>query len=229
MLTFWSGKIWMEMIYKKFPEFPSRILPEGGKDLNRICKNLDYLSLNDILPEAFFLMPYSGADNFFREDLYGNFTDCFLVREIAFMVVEAEKNLRSKVPNLRLLIFDGARPVRVQKRMWEVVENTEFQNYIARPGDSLHNYGAAIDLSLSDRDGNPLDMGTEFDYFGKRAEPISELELLKSGELNQNQYENRMILRNCMESVGFKVLRNEWWHFNGSSLDLARQKYKVFL
>ena len=78
------------------------------------------------------------------------------------------------------------------------------QGYIAR--NSSHCRGSAIDLTLTDMDGNPLDMGTGFDYFGKKAWHGAK-------GVTEEQAANRALLRRVMEKHGFRFFEKEWWHY----------------
>ena len=62
---------------------------------------------------------------------------------------------------LRLRLFDGYRPVEAQWRLWQALPDPVF---IADPRQgSNHSRGIAIDLTLADAAGRPLDLGTGFD------------------------------------------------------------------
>ena len=78
------------------------------------------------------------------------------------------------------------------------------QGYIAR--NSAHTRGSASDLTITDMDGNELDMGTCFDYFGKKAWHGSK-------EITQEQERNRNILLTAMQNAGFRPFEQEWWHY----------------
>jgi zinc D-Ala-D-Ala dipeptidase len=146
------------------------------------------------------------------------------------MLLMANNNLKKKYPNLEFLIYDAARPTRIQKIMWDFVKDTKLRDFVADPEDgSVHNFGSAVDLSLIDKNGNSLDMGTGFDYFGELAEPIAEKKMLKEQKLNVSQINNRKILRDSMESSGFKVRYNEWWHFEAFPLEIAKNKFQRLL
>ncbi len=92
---------------------------------------------------------------------------------------------------------------------------------------SITNFGMAIDLSVQDEKGRDLDMGTGFDSFTPLAETQLEKDKLASGELTQAQFDNRLILRRPMEEAGFKVLPEEWWHFDAMPADLVRKQFMV--
>ena len=51
-----------------------------------------------------------------------------------------------------------------------------------------------------------VDMGGTFDYFGELSHP-------DYTDITEEQYANRMILREAMLNHGFKPLDEEWWHF----------------
>jgi D-alanyl-D-alanine dipeptidase len=104
----------------------------------------------------------------------------------------------------------------------------ERQKYVADPRQhSIHNYGSAIDLTVADASGKPLDMGTTYDFFGELAYPSREKALVAAGKLSQQAYQNRLILREAMESGGFMRIEFEWWHFNAFSRKEAKRRYRV--
>lgn len=171
---------------------------------------------------------YAGTDNFMGKAVYRNMDKAFLQAEVATMLAEAHRYLNEHYPGFRFLVYDAARPLCVQKEMYEAVKNTPYHLYVATPDrTSLHNYAAAVDLTVIDENGAPLDMGTGFDYFGKAAGPAYEKELLEKGILNQEQIANRKLLRTAMLHAGFHSIRGEWWHFNACSLSEARQKFPL--
>ena len=112
--------------------------------------------------------------------------------------------------------------------MWSLVKQTPQQPYVANPDKgSLHNFGFAIDLSLIDSSGNPLDMGTAFDFFGPLAEPRKENDFLKQGKLSSEQVRNRQILRSIMQEAGFVQLPIEWWHFDALPRQEVQDHYRI--
>jgi D-alanyl-D-alanine dipeptidase len=113
--------------------------------------------------------------------------------------------------------------------MWKLVEGTPMQPYVANPqGGSMHNYGAAVDVTLFDLEtGERLDMGTPLDYFGPLAQPKLEKKFLREGKLSLAQVENRRILRDAMLEAGWHPLSIEWWHFNAFPKAHIRQHYSI--
>ena len=50
---------------------------------------------------------------------------------------------------------------------------------------------------------------------------------LAEGKLTKEQVKNRRILRDAMLKGGkFRMIRNEWWHFNDAPAKVVRKKYK---
>ena len=106
--------------------------------------------------------------------------------------------------------------------------NSEKGKFVSNPKNaSIHNFGAAVDLTIAKTNGEPLDMGTEFDHIGELAYPTMEYFFLKDGQLNQQQVDNRKLLRKVMQKAGFTWLTTEWWHFNSCSREEAKLKYKI--
>jgi D-alanyl-D-alanine dipeptidase len=210
----------------------ARPLPKGLKPAFPPDQDVDLPGLVDVkakIPEIAIDLKYGTSDNFMGADVYGGLKRCFLVPEAVDMLAAAHKILKERDPDLTFVMYDCARPVRVQKVMWEVVKGTPSQNYVANPHTrtgSIHNYGCAIDMSLYDtKAGKDVDMGTPYDFFGRKAEPRHELKLWKKGQLTSAQLANRYLLREVMLRAGFLVIPNEWWHFNCTDNKSARTKY----
>lgn len=173
---------------------------------------------------------YSTTNNFIGVDVYGDLENAYMQPEPARMLAKANAYLREIHPDYTLYIFDAVRPRRVQQILWDTLDYPEKEKakYVANPQEgSIHNYGAAVDLTIAGPDGKPLDMGTEFDYFGVLAYPVREEELLAAGKLTQEQVSNRQLLREVMTKAGFSPITSEWWHFNAMSRVAADQKYGI--
>jgi zinc D-Ala-D-Ala dipeptidase len=176
-------------------------------------------------------LKYATADNFMKRDVYGGLKRCFLVEDAAAMLAKARDILRERAPELTFVMYDCARPRRVQLVMWDVVKGTAEQGYVAnphKPPGSIHNLGCAVDMSLWDPKANKeVDMGTPYDFFGKAAHPQHEAQLWKDGVLTSEQLANRLLLREVMLRAGFRILAHEWWHFDCASGTDARKRFKV--
>lgn len=189
---------------------------------------LELVDIQDLDSTFWVDIKYAGTDNFMNRAIYKELDKAFLQAEVAAMLVNAHRYLKELHPDLRFLVYDAARPLCIQEEMYEAVKNTPYHLYVAAPErTSLHNYAAAVDLTVADTCGVPLDMGTKFDHFGKAAGISYETELLEAGILNRLQIANRLILRTVMLRAGFKSISGEWWHFNACSLREARQKYPL--
>jgi D-alanyl-D-alanine dipeptidase len=175
-------------------------------------------------------LKYSSTDNFLGIDVYGDLEDCYLQPDVAKKLAMAQAYLRVKYPYYSLIVYDGARPRRIQQLMWDTinVESSERPKYLSNPKyGSLHNYGAAVDISIIDQDGIPLDMGTPYDYFGELAYPEREEQMIREGKLSTRQVMNRKLLREVMGKAGFFNIQTEWWHFNSCYRPEAISKYDI--
>ncbi len=175
-------------------------------------------------------LKYATMDNFMGRNMYGNFQEAYLRKEVALKLISAQHLLEKIKPDYRLIIYDAVRPLSVQKLMWDSVDVSPFvkYKYLSNPKyHSLHNYGAAVDLSILDENGKPLDMGTPFDCFCELAYPYFEKRFLKNGKLTREQYQNRLLLRNIMQKNHFSGISTEWWHFNYCSRKFAQAHFPL--
>ena len=172
---------------------------------------------------------YSTEDNFLGRVLYTDIHRALLHPTMATKVAAAQQVLHRERPDLDLLILDAARPLSVQYQMFHVVAGTPRNRYVANPkkGPGMHNYGAAVDVTLVDRDGNRLPMGSDFDHFGPESHIDNEAQLLATGKITQEEYDNRRLLRRVMRQQGLLPLTSEWWHFNLMTTAQARRTLRA--
>jgi D-alanyl-D-alanine dipeptidase len=190
------------------------------------------VDIQNIEPKIKINLKYSTKDNFVGIDLYGELEKVFLQPDVAQKLKIAQQYLQKIDSNLNLLVFDGVRPLHIQQLMWDTLKMPihEKTKFLSNPKNrSIHNYGAAIDLSIITKNGEELDMGTPYDFIGELAYPRKEQEMLENGKLTQKQAENRTLLRKVMKKAGFSGITTEWWHFNSCSRNTAKQKYKLVL
>lgn len=179
-------------------------------------------------PEFQIDLRYATENNFLGTILYGDLKQCFLHVLATEKLLVAARELTKLRSGWKILVFDGLRPRSVQQRMWEKVKDTPQEKYIGNPANgSVHNYGLAVDVSLSDSQSLEVDMGAAFDHFGPEAEPAQEENLLKAGILTPNQIENRLLLRKVMEHAGFIQLPWEWWHYDALPAEEVRRQYQA--
>ena len=172
---------------------------------------------------------YAGDDNFTGVQLYDDVIDAYLHPDAARAVIKASEELHRLYPAYNLLIKDAARPMSVQRRMFDAVKGTPKANYVANPakGGGLHNYGLAVDITIVDERGNELPMGTPVDHLGKEANIDREESMVRDGIISETERQNRLLLRRVMTAAGFKPLRTEWWHFNFVSKSQAQASYRL--
>ncbi len=166
--------------------------------------------------------------NFFRQDFYSGLNKAYLQKEVAVKISKAQAILKSKKPGFLLQILDAARPRSVSKLMYDKMKGTKFEKFVANPEKgSMHNYGIAVDITITDRTGNEIDMG--FSPFRKStAEIYWQYAKMKLGfKLTKEQSKNRQLLSDTMKQAGFIPLSHEWWHFDGMRKEQARKKYKI--
>ncbi|GAB6058308.1 M15 family metallopeptidase [Desulfonatronum parangueonense] len=196
-------------------------------ELKLINKGL--VDVQKLDPSILVDLKYASEDNFMGANAYGDFTRAYLRPEAADKLVAASALLQKRHPELRILVGDALRPRSIQHRMWKLVVGTSQQNYVANPfTGSMHNYGAAVDVTLfNTQTGEELDMGTPMDHFGPLSQPRLEGYFLQEGELTEEQIANRHILRGVMVDAGWVPLEIEWWHYDAFAKDLVREKYTI--
>lgn len=172
---------------------------------------------------------YASIDNIMGEAVYEGITKAWLRPEAAEMLLKAQALLKAEYPRLNLIVYDAARPMSVQRQMWQLVRGTEKTRYVSNPanGGGLHNYGMAVDVSIVDESGHALFMGSAVDHFGPTAHTDQEEALLQSGAISREAFDNRRLLRRIMRAAGFRTILYEWWHFNACTRDEARRLYPV--
>lgn len=189
------------------------------------------LEVTSNAPGVMVELKYATADNFMGKDVYGCLQHAYVQKPVLAMLKKAQAALEKKHPGYHLLIYDAARPLSIQWILWNTLTQykpAERQKYVANPKEhSIHNYGSALDLTVADAQGKPLDMGTKFDFFGDLAYPSKEKALLAAGKLSQTAYQNRLILREAMQAAGFMRIEFEWWHFNAFSRAEAKRRFPV--
>lgn len=189
-------------------------------------KALGLTDVSTVIPEAIIDIRYSDTANFMHRDVYGCLNTAFLLPDVANRLAIVQEYLHTLDPPLRLVIFDAGRPRQIQAYMWEITKlpMPEKGMYLSNPvAGSLHNYGAAVDVTLATASGVYLDMGSDYDEFSDRSQPVRQWELLASGVLTKEQIANREILRKAMWKGRFWNIPGEWWHFNAFTLREAQE------
>jgi len=206
-------KITKESVAKEVPASPKEIIKK--QDTSAPKKPLGYASTEWIelisLDKTIILdLRYATPNNFVKEQMY-DCGRCFLRPKVARRVFRAHQILRKQ--GLGLKMFDCYRPRPIQQKLWDKVPNA---SYVTPPWKgSMHNKGAAVDLTIVDAAGKELDMGTEFDYFGERGHHTYQ-------DLPEEVLANRQLLKSTMKEVGLSAIRTEWWHYS-----FKQRAYKI--
>ena len=169
------------------------------------------IDLQTAVPGLHFDIRYATSDNFMKEAVYPE-ARCLLRKETAAKLVRVQQALSEK--GLSLKIFDGYRPLSVQKKLWE---KFPVEGFVANPAKgSNHNRGAAVDVTLTDVEGKQLPMPSAYDEFTERAHRD-----YTGG--TEEELANRKTLEEAMQKEGFVGLKSEWWHFD----DADAKQYPV--
>lgn len=163
---------------------------------------------------------YASDNNFIGRPIRGYLApQVMLTREAAIALKHAQELAVEK--GYSILVYDGYRPQQAVDHFVEWgadladtlnkatyypdVPKAELfdRGYIA--ARSGHSRGSTADLTLT-KDGEPLDMGTPFDYF-------DELSHTENPAISDEALANRLVLREIMASAGFSNYVNEWWHY----------------
>ncbi len=205
------------------------VLPGEAQDLDSYLRNAGLVNVLDTDPSIRYELKYATEDNFLHAQVYEGITGIWLHPDAAAKLIKAQELLKQKYPGYSLIIYDAARPMSVQQKMWDIAIRLNKTNYVSNPanGGGLHNYGMAVDLSIVDENSTTLPMGTPFDYFGEEAHINNEEQLLREGKISRRELDNRLLLRKIMREAGFRTIIYEWWHFNACSREEARQHYTL--
>ena len=132
---------------------------------------------------------YTRADNFTGTLLYEDLKEAYLHPDAMKSLKRAQRLLKEQYPGYSLIVYDAARPLSVQQKMWDVVKGTSKYIYVSNPsrGGGLHNYGLAVDISILDDKGTPLPMGTPVDHLGREAHITEEAVLVAQGKLTEQE------------------------------------------
>jgi D-alanyl-D-alanine dipeptidase len=151
-----------------------------------------------------------------------NFTGAAIYRRPrCYLHTDTARLLRKAVAlaaplGLKLKILDAFRPAEAQWALWNHLPDPD---YIADPRrGSPHSMGAAVDLTLIDREsGSELDFGTGFDDM-RPASWHGDVTISPSAQ------RNRALLLGLMTAAGFDFYHREWWHYQ---LFQPRGRYPV--
>ena len=156
---------------------------------------------------------YATKNNFTNKKVY---TDkrCYLDKKAEINLSKAIK-FASQV-GFKIKILDAYRPPEAQWILWE---HTPDPTFLSDPKiGSPHSKGIAVDITLLNKSGEEIDMGTDFDSFTEKS-------YHGNTQISKNAMKNRLILLGIMTTAGWDFYRNEWWHyqlFNSKSYPLIQ-------
>jgi D-alanyl-D-alanine dipeptidase len=183
------------------------------------------VDISTLVPDMVLEIRYAGSDNFVGAPVEGYLAPkCLLLRPVAQALQRVEASLRAR--HQRLKMFDCYRPARAVRHFVRWAGDLSDQRTKAHYypnldkrvllGDYIapvsgHSRGATLDLTLLQCDDDdahcqPLDMGTDFDFFDPRANTASP-------DVTPMQRDNRERLRAAMALQGFRNYPLEWWHY----------------
>ncbi len=197
------------------------------------------VDIRSLSPDIAEDIKYAGSDNFVGRPVDGYLAPkCFLQRPAARALARVERQLRAR--HLRLKLWDCYRPARAVADFvrWAhdlADQRTKPDHYPGLHKSQLlgdyiapvsgHSRGGTVDLTLErcSEDNThcaPLDMGTDFDFFGRRANT-------RSPDLTPAQHRNRELLLRAMARGGFRNYPMEWWHYTLSPEPTPHTIYDV--
>jgi len=186
-----------------------------------------YLNFLDPHPYSHLGAPYNDKTSIWK-----------LREEVVNRVVKVNHYLISK-SSFNLLIYDSWRPLEVQEFMFKRAYLLEckksdidisFKNiesypsilkkvekFWAYPSYDIscpppHSTGGALDVCLSDKHGNIVEMGSMVDQMDETSNPFFYANIKNEEAIIWNSRRN--LLRKIMTKFGFVQHPNEWWHFS---------------
>ena len=146
---------------------------------------------------------YATKNNFMKQVMYPS-ARAFARKPVVEQLKKIQAELKKKGYGLK--IFDAYRPYTITVAFYQKASD---KNFVAHPkSGSKHNRGCAVDLSIIDlKTGKDVPMPTPYDSFSKAAAADYQ-------DLPPAIKKNRDFLIGVMEKHGFRVMYNEWWHYD---------------
>ncbi len=170
-------------------------------------------------------LAYARSDNFlFGEALYRPEARLWLHEDLAAIILKASKICFQEY-GLYFVLYDGLRTVEAQTLMLETKKVKDNPHWLEKPqllsppGSGGHPRGMAIDLSLETSDGQPVNMGTVFDYLSDDPAPEHNPAHRDHPHFSPEIKDNRLKLANSMMKAAHECdmpllpLPQEWWDF----------------
>ena len=188
-------------------EYGLKVIDTKAEYIKSYAANPDkqLIEIRKVIPGIVLDIRYATTQNFMKQVMYSE-ARAFARKPVVVQLQKIQKELGKKGYGLK--IFDAYRPYAVTVAFYQKASD---KNFVANPSKgSKHNRGCAVDLTLIDlKTGKDVPMPTPYDSFAPAAAP-------HYANLPANIIKNRSFLINTMQAHGFKVIYNEWWHFDFS-------------
>lgn len=181
-----------------------------------------FIYVKDIIPDLDVELRYNGSNNFVGKPIEGYQSNkLILTTETAKALKLVHGALQQQ--NLYLKVYDGYRPqqavnhfVKWARKLNDTIKKQIFypeiqKRYLFKEGyiasKSGHSRGSTLDLTIiNGNTGEPLDMGSPYDFFGEKS-------WVNYENITEKQKANRQLLQAVMLKYGFRNYPKEWWHF----------------
>lgn len=162
------------------------------------------VDLRQACPGVVIELRYATSRNITGKPIYPAGSRALLRKSVAERLNRAQAFLQNR--GFGLKVWDAYRPAAVQKLLWDAIRNPA---YVVEPSStgSLHNWGAAVDVTLVDFRGREAKMPTDFDAFSEAARYDYK------GKDPEIAF-NLSTLKRAMAEAGFRHIRDEWWHYS---------------
>ena len=205
------------------------VITASAQRFDSLMRANGMVDIQQVAPDIRVDLKYATKDNFIGANMYGQLRRAYLHPNLAKALARAQQALTKEHPGYRFLIYDAARPQSVQRRMYQAVAGTPKKIYVAAPErGGRHNYGVAVDLTIVDASGKPLDMGSPFDHFGEEAHLGNEEARVRAGIFNKEVPANRSLMRRLLGAEGLRPYDKEWWHYQEQmAMSEVRRRYQL--
>ncbi len=201
---------------------PNREGPNGNFATYREGANAQFITLEEISSNRLKYQPM-----YHEQGIEGAISSCYMRKEVGERLLKATELLPKQYS---FLIYDAWRPYDVQYALYkeyyeqykrqhpekkEEVILKEIKAFVSVPSKDIntpfvHGTGGAVDLTIIDRDGTELQMGTPFDAFCEQ----SNTAYYEGKSEDVIARDNRRLLYSIMMQAGFTNLPSEWWHYD---------------
>ena len=132
----------------------------------------------------------------------------YLPEEYDFYIKEAYRALSQQAKSFNKVLkhYSEEYPELNEDELYQ-----ETCKYVAPPECAPHPTGSAIDITLMDKQGNELDLGTPFNATPKETANATSFD---SDKISEKAKEHRLVLKHALEKVGFSNYPPEWWHWS---------------